>query len=279
MDKVFRSVAIISKKNQEVIPYLKKVIDVLQQEECLFYVEPYFYDQLQINQKYLIAEEDSEVYLVLGGDGTFLSVVFRAIQKNLPVAGINLGALGFLTELKKEQLAENIRLLIAGKLPHSLRKILELKLNNNFYFALNDVVVHSTDIARIVKISFSVDNKEKIELKGDGIIIATPTGSTAYSLSAGGPIVAPEVNAILITPICPHSLTFRPLVVPDNVTVSLKLIHNHENIAITIDGQNLIKLNEPDKIEVRIASRRLKMFLSPDINYYQLIKEKLSWGI
>jgi NAD+ kinase len=144
---------------------------------------------------------------------------------------------------------------------------------------LNDVVINKGAIARVVKLLLKIDGATVTEMKGDGIIIATPTGSTAYSISAGGPIVSPEVNGIIITPICPHSLTFRPLVVRDNTVVTVQLLTPNMDSYVTIDGQTVLPLNFEDIITVGAYSKQLLMLVAPEINYFRLLSDKLNWGI
>jgi NAD+ kinase len=222
---------------------------------------------------------ETDLIIVLGGDGTFLSVARQAVEAQVPVAGFNLGTLGFLTEMKKESLEESLTDIFMGKAKISRRKLLKIDFKNQLYTALNDVVINKGAIARVVKLLLKIDGATVSEVKGDGIIISTPTGSTAYSISAGGPIVSPEVNGIVITPICPHSLTFRPLVVRDNNVVTVQLLTPNMDTYVTIDGQTVLPLNFEETITIGTYPKPLCMLVAPEINYFKLLSDKLSWGI
>ncbi len=141
------------------------------------------------------------------------------------------------------------------------------------------MVVNKGTIARIIKLLLTIDGDIMAEMKGDGVILSTPTGSTAYSVSAGGPIVSPDVNGIVITPICPHSLTFRPLVVPDGAEIAVRLLTPHMDTIVTIDGQTALPFNYEEEIRVRVYPKMLPMLVAPGTNYYQLLNEKLNWGL
>jgi NAD+ kinase len=221
----------------------------------------------------------ADLIIVLGGDGTFLSIARQAVEAQVPVAGFNLGTLGFLTAMKKESLADELGHILSGRALVSYRKLLQVDFKDSSYTALNDVVVNKGTIARIVKLLLKIDGDTVAEVKGDGIILATPTGSTAYSISAGGPIVSPEVNGIVITSICPHSLTFRPLVVPDSAVISVQLLTPHMDTYVTIDGQTALPFNFSETIGVRIYPKQLPMLVAPGTNYFGLLYDKLNWGL
>ena len=157
--------------------------------------------------------------------------------------------------------------------------MLEIDFQREKFIALNDVVASKGYIARVIKLQLMIDQIEVAEIRADGLIIATPTGSTAYSLSAGGPIVAPEVNGMVITPLCPHSLTFRPFVIPDQSRVRVKLISESEKVHITMDGQMAIPIGPGDFFDVSISREKLKLITSPEINYFKLLYEKLNWAL
>jgi NAD+ kinase len=270
----FKKAAIVAKPHQDVVHYLRKTIAVL--NECAI-----GYTLLQ-SQEYCSREEiarQADLIIVLGGDGTFLSIARQAVEAQVPVVGFNLGTLGFLTAMKKETLAEDLKHIFSGKAEISRRKLLQIDFNNQIYTALNDVVINKGTIARIVNLLLKIDGDTVAEVKGDGIILSTPTGSTAYSISAGGPIVSPAVNGIIITPICPHSLTFRPLVVPDDVVISVQLLTPHMDTYVTIDGQTALPFNFEDAISVKIYPKQLPMLVAPETNYYKLLYDKLNWGL
>jgi len=216
--------------------------------------------------------------VVIGGDGTFLSVAPAAIQHGVPIAGFNLGTIGFLTELSTDSIQVELEKLLSRKTRVSERKVLRVEMEDGHYLALNDVVTSKGNIARIIQLELKVNHSHIAHIRADGLIISTPTGSTAYSLSAGGPIVNPEVNALVITPICAHSLTLRPLVIPDGLRLTVTREENENEVFVTIDGQKVLPLKAGQAIHVSVDKRRLKMIESPDMNYFRLLAEKLNWG-
>jgi NAD+ kinase len=277
----FKQAAIVAKPHQDVVHYLRKTIAVL--NDCAIgYTLEKTAAQLLQRQEFCSREEiarQADLIIVLGGDGTFLSIARQAVEAQVPVVGFNLGTLGFLTAMKKETLAEDLKHIFSGKAEISRRKLLQIDFNNQIYTALNDLVINKGTIARIVNLLLKIDGDTVAEVKGDGIILSTPTGSTAYSISAGGPIVSPAVNGIIITPICPHSLTFRPLVVPDDVVISVQLLTPHMDTYVTIDGQTALPFNFEDAISVKIYPKQLPMLVAPGTNYYKLLYDKLNWGL
>jgi len=281
MQPKFKKAVIVAKPHQDVVHYLQKTIAILKKFAIAFTLEQTAAELLQSSE--YCAREDiaskADLIIVLGGDGTFLSVARQAVEAQVPVAGFNLGTLGFLTEMKKESLEESLAAIFLGKAKISQRKLLQISFKNQLYTALNDVVINKGAIARVVKLLLKIDGATVTEVKGDGIIISTPTGSTAYSISAGGPIVSPEVNGIIITPICPHSLTFRPLVVRDNTIVTVQLLTPNMDTFVTIDGQTVLPLNFEDTITVGAYPKQLLMLVAPEINYFKLLSDKLNWGI
>jgi len=281
MQQRFKKAVIVAKPHQDMVHYLQKALAILKKFAIAFTLEQTAAELLQ-SKEYCARENiaaNTDLIIVLGGDGTFLSVARQAVEAQVPVAGFNLGTLGFLTEMKKETLEKSLADILLGKAKISQRKLLQISFKNQLYTALNDVVINKGAIARIVKLLLKIDGVTVTEVKGDGMIISTPTGSTAYSISAGGPIVSPEVNGIIITPICPHSLTFRPLVVRDNTSVTVQLLTQNMDTYVTIDGQTVIPLDFEDIITVGIYPKQLLMLVTPEINYFKLLSDKLNWGI
>ena len=281
MKQKFEKAVIVAKPHQDMVHYLQKTIAILKKFAVAFTLEQTAAELLQ-RSEYCSREDiarKTDLIIVLGGDGTFLSVARQAVEAQVPVAGFNLGTLGFLTEMKKESLEESLTDILLGKAKISQRKLLQISFKNQQYTALNDVVINKGAIARVVKLLLKIDGAKVTEVKGDGIIISTPTGSTAYSISAGGPIVSPEVNGIIVTPICPHSLTFRPLVVRDNTVITVQLVTQNMDTYVTIDGQTVLPLNFEDTITVRAYPKQLLMLVAPEINYFKLLSDKLNWGI
>ena len=221
----------------------------------------------------------SDLVVVLGGDGTLLSVAHHAAQAGIPVMGVNLGRLGFLTEIPVSEATITLDRFLAGDAGLiSPRWLLEAHTAKGVFYCLNDIVVTKGALARMIELTIVIDGKEVATLKADGLIISTPTGSTAYSLSAGGPILHPKVPAIVLTPICPHTLSFRPLAVPSTSAVGVRLLTDGEEVYLTLDGQRGGVLVRNDVIDIRKSPVELQLITSPRRNYYDLVKEKLGWA-
>ena len=220
-----------------------------------------------------------DLVIVLGGDGTLLSIAHLAARGNIPVLGVNLGRLGFLTEVPTDEMYITLDSFLEGNEEIvSPRLLLEARCKGSSYFCLNDVVINKGAVARMIQIAIWIDDKEIAALKADGLVVSTPTGSTAYSLSAGGPIIQPYIPAIVLAPICPHTLSFRPMVVSSNSKVKLQLLTAGEEVYLTLDGQRGVLLGKNDVVEVERAGFKLRLISSPKRNYFDLLKEKLGWG-
>jgi len=223
--------------------------------------------------------ERSDLVIVLGGDGTLLSIAHLAAQKDVPVMGVNLGSLGFLTEVPLEEMPLAINSLLDGnEAIIDRRQMLVAETKGETYYCLNDVVINKGALARMIQCGIWIDGKHIATAKADGLIIATPTGSTAYSLSAGGPILYPNIPAIIIVPICPHTLTFRPMVISAKSAVKIKLETAGEEVNLTLDGQRGSVLEKGDIVEVTRSRLFMKLVTSPKRNYFDLLQEKLGWA-
>lgn len=223
--------------------------------------------------------EEADLVVVLGGDGTLLSIAHIAACKNVPVMGVNLGNLGFLTEVPLNEMALTLDALLGGNENIiSTRLLLESRFKGDFDLCLNDLVINKSALARTIHIKIWIDDREVETMKSDGLIIATPTGSTAYSLAAGGPILQPSIPAVLLTPICPHTLTFRPTVISSDSHIRIQLLTSGEEVFLTLDGQRGAPMVKNDIVEVRRAKCELSLVSSPKRNYFDLLREKLSWG-
>ncbi len=217
--------------------------------------------------------------IVLGGDGTLLSIAHVAAQKDVPVVGVNLGALGFLTEVPLDEMFLTLDAYLEGNEKIvSRRQMLQAKTEEKSYYSLNDVVINKGALARMIRCAILIDGKEIAMTRADGLIISTPTGSTAYSLSAGGPIVQPYIPAIILTPICPHTLSFRPMVISSESEVKVQLLTRGEEVYLTIDGQRGELMKKDDTVTVCQSGLKLQLVSSPRRNYFDLLKEKLRWG-
>ncbi|MDD8020649.1 MAG: NAD(+)/NADH kinase [Acidobacteriota bacterium] len=221
----------------------------------------------------------SQALIILGGDGTLLSLAAAAARADIPVIGLNLGRLGFLTEIPVDEALPVLEAFLKDKNGFiSQRTLLEVNYKDQTDLCLNDIVLNKGALARMIELLIFINGQEVTRLKGDGLILSSPTGSTAYSLSAGGPIVHPGIETIILTPICPHTLSFRPLLIPANSNIKIKLLTPEEKVYLTIDGQRGQALDKNEIIEVKKSALELKLVTSPWRNYYNLVKEKLGWA-
>lgn len=212
----------------------------------------------------------------VGGDGTLIGVVRKSIGYNLPVLGINLGTLGFLTDLKLEELESFIEDLLKNNYTISPRMMIEATINGENIMAFNDLVIARKNLSSMLEIRAKIDNKAFNTYFGDGLIVATPSGSTAYNLSAGGPIVYPLTNAFIITPVAAHSLTQRPIVVPADFEIEFKT--PNDKAAVIVDGQELYELKKDELISIKIAQQKALMLHRSKRDYFEVLSEKLRWG-
>lgn len=230
-----------------------------------------------------------DLVVALGGDGTFLRASRLVVGTDVPVLGVNLGRLGFLTAIPDSYLEGGLHQIIAGEaiVEHRfrLRASIEVQgeLQDAKFYALNDIVVHTVGAARVTALTLSVGDGTEMEEIGsfaaDGVILSTPTGSTAYSMSAGGPIIAPEVDAVVITPICPHSLAVRPLVVPADRVLSVASLDPTADHQLTVDGQVVHHLKAGDKVIVAREPRPLRLVRLPGQTFFTTMRRKLNWAV
>jgi NAD+ kinase len=226
--------------------------------------------------------DGTDLIIVLGGDGTLLSAARVVAGKNIPLFAVNLGNLGFLTAIQVEELYAELERVLRGEDEIECRAMADCELHRDgkaiaSYCALNDVVITKSELARMIDLDTYVDDHFVAAYKADGLIIATPTGSTAYSLSAGGPVVFPSVSAFCITPICPHMLTNRPVIVPDTSVIEI-VNHAAEGIFLTIDGQVGEPLCTGDRIICRSSPKCIQLIRPPQLLFFDVLREKLKWG-
>jgi NAD+ kinase len=229
------------------------------------------------------APSDLGCVVVLGGDGTFLSAIRWIQDTGVPIMGMNLGAFGFLTESSANRLFPIMEDIISGTFTTEERILLSAKVLRDgeavtCQTVLNDVVINKEALARIAHIKTSIDDYYLTTFKADGLIVATPTGSTAYSLSAGGPIVHPSLKTIILTPICPFTLTNRPLILPDTVIVKIELDERDSNVFLTFDGQVGLEVTHEDSVVIQKASHTIHMLRPSGLRYRDVLKAKLRWG-
>jgi len=220
-----------------------------------------------------------DIMLSLGGDGTLIGVC-RRINSKIPVLGINLGRLGFITEFNKNEYFDRLGDILDGKYQVTTKPLFHVSVmrNNKHHFKdyfFNDAVVAKNDIARMIYLRAELGDEHIYNIAGDGIIISSPMGSTAYSMAAGGPIVHPDVRALVLTPICPHSLIHRPFVIPDTSAISLKMMPPHHSVTLTLDGQVAVALEEQDVVIINNSKvKKVSLIKNPDRFYFETIREK-----
>ncbi|MEX2583751.1 MAG: NAD(+)/NADH kinase [Gemmatimonadota bacterium] len=225
-----------------------------------------------------------DLLITLGGDGTLLRGARLVAPLGIPVLGINLGRLGFLTSLSRGELASGLDDLVAGRTMLDERLVLRVEAQtvggaiHGEYLALNDVVLHRGGVARMIRMKVHAHNEEVGTYSADGIILATPTGSTAYSLSAGGPIVPPSLDCIIATPICPHTLAVRPLILSSSEKITVEVLSPSEPLILTIDGQQGASLMPGDRLIVQRAKTPLRLVRFPGQTFFSTLRRKLAWG-
>jgi NAD+ kinase len=225
----------------------------------------------------------SQLLLVLGGDGTMLAAAHLAAPRGIPILPINMGSLGFLTSFTLQELHPALDDTLEGRFSLSERVMIRAELHRagkviDDQQVLNEVVINKGALARMIEVELTIDADFVCRYRADGLIVASPTGSTAYSLSAGGPIVHPAVESFVITPICPHTLSDRPLVVPDTSSVDMRLSGDTESVFLTLDGQRGIPLQPTDLVRVSRAKQLLKLIQPPKKSYFEILRNKLKWG-
>jgi NAD+ kinase len=238
-------------------------------------------DAIHVGEKELAAHVD--LVVAIGGDGTLLHAARHVAARNVPVLGINRGRLGFLTDISPDHMLEAIDAILAGDYLAERRLMLAAQVASaaagDALFALNDVVLQKGETGRLVDFTTVVDGVYVNTHRGDGLIVATPTGSTAYALSCGGPIIQPNVDALVMVPICPHTLSDRPLVLPTTSTIQVSLDRgSHGSAHVVCDGEALGKLAEGETLTIALATQTVTLLHPRDYNYYELLRSKLNWG-
>ena len=230
-----------------------------------------------------LVADSSQLLLVLGGDGTMLAAARLAASRSIPILPINMGSLGFLTSFTLDELYPALEDTLTGRSSVSQRVMLQVQLERagsviENQLALNDAVINKGALARMIELHLIINSEFVCRYRADGLIVASPTGSTAYSLSAGGPIVHPAVESFVITPICPHMLSDRPLVIRDSSSIEMKLSADTESVFLTLDGQRGIPLQPADRVRISRAKESLKLIQPPKKSYFEILRSKLKWG-
>jgi NAD+ kinase len=283
---VMKKVGIIA-KTQRTYP-INIVIDLVewlrkQKIEVIFDIETA--DTIGLKSNYNRTDVISmiDLLIVLGGDGTFLSAARLIGGKSVPIIGVNLGSLGFLTEVTREEIYPVLDRVLKGDFEIEDRMMLDIKVLREGekiagHKVLNDVVVNKGALARIIDLDVKINNQFVTSYRSDGLIISTPTGSTAYSLAAGGPIVYPSLHALILAPICPFNLTNRPIIIPDSVSIEIQLATDYEDVHITLDGQVGLGMKYKDVLEIKRSQEGIKLIKFSEKNHYEILRKKLKWG-
>ena len=224
-----------------------------------------------------------DLIVVLGGDGTLLSAARLIGEHNVPILGVNLGSLGFLTEITLDEMYCSLDQVLRHEFSTTQRLLLKAYICREEeqlteYSALNDVVINKSALARIIDLQTSINGQYVTTYKADGLIIATPTGSTAYNLAAAGPIIHPDMHALIMNPICPHTLTNRPIVIPDTSEINIMLKSENEDVFLTLDGQVGFALRYQDVVKIKKAEAMIQLIRPPKRNYFEVLRTKLKWG-
>jgi NAD+ kinase len=275
-----KKIRLVVKNNPYACQEAQKIKAWIEEEKGL----QVFWDQQEEEPRRTeIPEGPMDLVVVLGGDGTLLKAARFYGDQGAPVLGVNLGGLGFLTEIAREEFPLLFEKILAGDFQTEPRMMLaaeiirkgEARPSTPF---LNDVVINKGALARIIDLETSINNQFLTSYRGDGLIVSTPTGSTAYNLAAGGPILHPALETIIITPICPFALTNRPIIVQDNVVIDIRLGSKAREVWLTFDGQVGYPLEGGDVIRVKKTADSLRLIKSPFKNYFEILRTKLKWG-
>lgn len=281
-----KAVGIVSKPNKpEVAQILPGLIDWLRASGHALLIDPETAPHaggLPMVSRQEMGEQDLEYVIVLGGDGTFLSAARAVAKAGIPIVGVNLGALGFLTEVPIEEIYLTLESIETGNCAIDLRSMVHCEVTRHgntiaVFDALNDIVVGKSSIARLNHCDVFIDKTFVSRYQADSLIVATPTGSTAYSLAAGGPILMPNVDAFVITPVSAHSLTHRPLVVRDTSEIEIAVVTDKEEAFLSVDGQSGMPLDDGDRIACRKSQYRVKL-LHTKGTFFEVLHSKLKWG-
>jgi NAD+ kinase len=290
LPKDVQKIGIITKSNIAERPeILKKAVKLLEKYHKEIYFDAHSAPIFKIKKGYKKSEilQQCDLVIVFGGDGTLLKVASHVGKKKILVLGVNIGNVGFLSETTPEKLAEDFEKLFKGQYVVDKRVLLRVthyrsgkKLNT--FLALNEAVINQGSFARLIELNVQLNKRRIITFKADGLIVSSPTGSTGHSLSAGGPIVHPSISALILTPICPTTLSIRPIVIPNDRQITLTLTtkrRESQDIGLTLDGQITIPLEYGDEIKIRKSSRQFYLVrLKGNRGHYHRLRSKLGWG-
>lgn len=295
MNNPIKNISIILRpvNNDNLVNLIPNLFRWLNNRQCQIYFLKKEFQRLQaifpkdiFSQAHFLDEDNifntSQMVITLGGDGTLIGLC-RKLNHDIPILGINRGRLGFITEFGQGEFYDQLEKILCGSFVTEKKNLFSANIirqdkviSENIFF--NDAVVTKNDIARMFSLSVSSNEEHIYNLSGDGIIVSSPTGSTAYSLAAGGPIVNPKVEALIITPISPHGLTQRPLVLQDNSLIKLKPIPPFQSVILTLDGQVAIQLDQSDTVIIKKSNHSVNFIKNPEKSYYRTLKEKFGYG-
>ncbi|HQX56456.1 MAG TPA: NAD(+)/NADH kinase [Pyrinomonadaceae bacterium] len=280
-NKQIRSVGIVVKPSHaEATATASELSSWLRQRGIAQLGEPISADEIKPENDLTL---DADLIVVLGGDGTMISAARLVGGQDVLVLGINYGSLGYLTDFRIEEMFPALEAIVAGQYQIDRREMLTAEHWRNGEKlvsgrVLNDVVINKSALARIINIDVKLNGLFVNTFRADGLIVATPTGSTAYNLSAGGPIIYPSMNAIVMTPICPFTLTNRPIVVPDDALIEMTLDNENEGVVLSLDGQTGYPMKASDRVVIRKSSTTFNLVQPANRNYFDVLRDKLKWG-
>lgn len=287
MNIVKNTLIVFNDKKPRINQIVAKLISILEKRNIASLIVPPAH--LKLNNQEIISDfdarykhKDYQLIFAVGGDGTFLYTARTFLPFDIPLVGINAGRLGFLMEIMPDKMESAVDKLLNGEINFAHRMMLNIKVRRKKkpiaeFFALNEVVISRGVMSRMVDIDVSVNNDHFSNYRADGVIVATATGSTAYNLSAGGPILTPTTEGFIITPICPHTLGVRPIIMDSNKELHLKVLTKDMEIDLTIDGQEKLCLKESDSITISKSKKSIQMYYFGDNNFYKTLREKLGW--
>jgi len=265
----------------------KQLINLIKEKDLDYLLEKDGAKELDLNHKratFAELREQADMIILFGGDGTFLHTSLNFIGTGIPLMGINLGRIGFLTEIETNELDEALNAIISGNYRIENRNTLEVCLNREGEdiekkFAINDVVLNRAADGEMLKIDMHINNEFVNSYRGDGIIVSTPTGSTAYSFSAGGPIINPQVKALLITPLCPHAVHVKPMVISDDEIIEIDADGEKDKMFLTTDGRDSIKIKKEDIVRIKSSEQEISLIKFPDRTFYTILRNKMRVGL
>ena len=282
---MFRNIGIFvkEKSNQDIDKnVLDSMISSLANQEISLYIDESsnYQNQLVVSKDHKSFTDTVDLIIVFGGDGTLLNSARQYLEYEIPILGVNMGNVGFLTDIKTDNFEESLKEILNGSYKIEERNLVSAQYNDNHIYGLNEVVIHSGAYAQLMRYRLNVNNKVVYEQRSDGLIIATPTGSTAYALSAGGPIIHPSLDVWTILPMLPQSLSSRPFIISSNENVEIELFDGpSDNAKICVDGQDDIDLPYGVKITISKMDKTLKLVHPEDNDFFEACREKLGWSL